>query len=166
MVTTRRPGLRWTLDGAAPAPAVVEMCADRACRSVLATVRASGTSATPDADLPPGVVYWRVLVSSGDGLGTAFSATWEVNVPQRGAPVGTSWGTVLDVDGDGLADVAVGAPLEAGMPGRVYVFRGGLAGLSEPPLVLTSPDAGAGDIRGTPSPAQATSTATASATCS
>ncbi len=144
MVTTRRPELRWTLDDADPAPAVVEMCADRACHSVLATVRTSGTSVTPDADLPPGVVYWRVRVSSGDELGSASSATWEVNVPKRGAPVGTSWGTVLDVDGDGLADVAVGAPREAGMAGRVYVFRGGLAGLEEPPLVLSSPDAGPG----------------------
>src|SRR5262249_47285175 len=108
---------------------------------VLATVRTSGTSVTPEADLPPGVVYWRVRSSFEDGLGTS-SATWEVNVPKRGAPVGTSWGTVLDVDGDGLADVAVGAPVEAGNAGRVYVFRGGLAGLSQPPLVLSPPDAG------------------------
>jgi len=150
MVTTRRPQLRWTLDGGEPAPAAVEICADRACHSVLATMRTAGTSATPEAELPPGVVYWRVRVSSGDEHGSTSSATWEVNVPKRGAPVGTSWGTVLDVDGDGLADVAVGAPREpgmgaAGMPGRVYLYRGGLAGLDEPPLVLSSPDAGPTD---------------------
>jgi hypothetical protein len=148
MVTTRRPELRWTLEGADPAPTVVEMCADRACRSVIATVQTSETSATPDADLPPGVVYWRVRVSSEDGPGVEPSATWEINVPKRGAPTGTSWGTVLDVDGDGLADVAVGAPGKAGAgePGRVYVFRGGLAGLSQLPLVLASPDTGPGQF--------------------
>jgi hypothetical protein len=150
MVTSRRPRFRWTFDGGGDAPAELEICADRACTRVLARIGATGTSAVPPADLPPGVVYWRVRISN--DLGTLPSPTWEVTIPARSAPVDTSWGTVLDIDGDGKADVAVGAP----DVGQVYVYRGGLEGLSHPPIVLRGPNGGgfgtavasAGDVDG------------------
>jgi hypothetical protein len=148
MVTSRRPTLRWTLDGGdgSDAPARVEVCGDRGCAHVLATIPASGTQAVPAEDLPAGMVYWRVLVSFGDDLGTAASPIWEMSIPARSAPVDTAWGTVLDLDGDGLADVAVGAPSAEGSAGRVYVYRSGLAGLSRLPLVLSGPDGALGQF--------------------
>src|SRR5689334_3823635 len=81
-VTSRRPHLRWDMTGVAGA-AEVDVCADRACSHTLgtATIDASGSAAAPDADLPPGPVFWRVRTSD------TTSATWELFVGQRSAPV-------------------------------------------------------------------------------
>src|SRR5207245_11201183 len=64
-----------------------------------------------------------------------------------------------DLDGDGYADVIVGAPGLDAMTGAVYVFRGSATGLAaHPSATLHSPDgigagfgmaiAGAGDVNG------------------
>lgn len=156
-VTSRRPTLRWEL-AARTDGARVELCADRGCSSVLATFDASGTSGRPAADLPVGVVFWRLVGREGATIGTALSPVWEFFVGARSAPVDTSSGTVLDVNGDGFADVAVGAPTVDSATGRVHLYLGGPSGLGAAPATsLTGLDGGgffggsvasAGDVNG------------------
>jgi hypothetical protein len=70
---------------------------------------------------------------------------------------GASVGTAGDVNGDGYADVIVGADNGFGTYGRAYVFHGGLSPDAVPDLVLTGAAAGdrfgcsvgtAGDVNG------------------
>ena len=131
-VTSQRPTLRWEL-AAGTDGARVELCADRACAAPLETIDVAGTSVRPSVALPRGPVFWRVRGRTGDVVGAASSATWEFFVGPTDKPVDTAWGTILDVDGDGYADVAVGAPQAYNRSGRVHVYRGGAAGLPETP---------------------------------
>lgn len=141
-VTSRRPTLRWVL--APPADAAhVDLCADRACTRVLASLDASGDSTTPTTDLPVGVVFWRLRSESGSTTSPATSATWQFTVGALTAPVDSAWGTTLDVDGDGFADVAIGAP-GVDSHGAVFVYLGGPSGLtSSPATMLAVTDVGA-----------------------
>ena len=72
-----------------------------------------------------GLVF--VHYGSTTGIGTVPDLTLQINV--AGAGFGACVNTAGDVNGDGYADLAVGAPL-AGGTGRVDVFLGGPAGLS------------------------------------
>jgi hypothetical protein len=157
-VTSRRPTLRWALAEGTNG-ARVELCADRACSHVLATIDAGGTSAAPAADLPPGVVYWRLRGLDEARLVSVFGPAWEMFVGQRSAGVDTSWGTVPDFDGDGLADVAVGAIGAGSAVGQAYVYPGAAGGIAAlPSVTLDAPDgvstsfgftvASAGDVDG------------------
>ncbi len=79
-----------------------------------------------------GLAY--VHYGSATGLSIAPSLTLEVNV--GGAAFGTSVASAGDVNGDGYADVVVGAPLNG--TGSAHVFMGGPGGLSATPaLTLT-----------------------------
>jgi hypothetical protein len=102
--------------------AVVDLCSDRSCGTSIGHATVNGTSAVPDADLPPGVAFWRVRVS--DGSSTTTSAVWEMVVPPHpgSSGVDTSSGSILDVNGDGIADAAVLADQ------KVYVYFGGAGG--------------------------------------
>ena len=156
-VTSRRPTLRWMLaDGIDSAH--VQICADRSCTKEVTSFDAND-SGMPAAALPKGVLFWRAFGRSGGAIGQAASPTWEFTVGARSAPVDTSWGTTPDVNGDGYADVLVGAPYAGA--GTVSVYLGSAAGLSaSPQLTLTSPNgtstsayfgasvASAGDVNG------------------
>jgi hypothetical protein len=107
----------------------------------------TGSTFTPPAALPAGqVVFWRLRGRAGarTGAATAVSRTWEFVVGGSSSPRSTSWGTVPDFNGDGRADVAVGASQAFGMQGAVDVYysdplRGG-TGLPGPPdATLRSP---------------------------
>jgi hypothetical protein len=144
-VTSRRPTLRWALppgtDGAR-----VELCRDRACARVIATIDAIGSSAAPSSDLPSGVVFWRLHARTGATTSTLTSPTWQFWVGRRSAPVDASWGSRLDANGDGLADLAVGGYAGA----RFYL--GGAGGLSPTPAWTrderSASLASAGDVDG------------------
>jgi len=107
-VTSRRPRFRWVrangVDGAH-----LQICRDRACRLEVTAFDAVD-SGTPSSDLPAGVLFWRAFAQRQGVTSSAASWTWEVTVGARSAPVDTSWGTTLDVNGDGMADVLVSAP--------------------------------------------------------
>jgi hypothetical protein len=153
-VTSQRPTLRWEqvpgTDGAA-----VEICRDRAFTVQCQTVDAEGSSARPASALTRGVWFWRLRGRSQGRVGTHTSVVWQFNVGARSAPVDTSYGTVLDVNGDGFADLAVGTD----QSGQVYVYLGSATGLSATPaLSLPGPGgtwalsnsslANAGDVNG------------------
>jgi FG-GAP-like repeat/FG-GAP repeat len=105
-VTSRRPVFRW-VNAPGSDGARVDVCADRACAGgPVETIDATGSSAQPTRDLRAGVLFWRVSPHGGG----APSPWWELVVGARTAPTSTSFGTMLDLNGDGRPDVAVGAP--------------------------------------------------------
>jgi hypothetical protein len=151
-VTSHTPTLRWELANGADG-ALVDLCRDRACTTPGASFQASGSSARPPGALAPGVYYWRLHGTENGTVGTATSPVWELFVGVENAPVATSSGTTLDLNGDGFADVGVGT-----FGGVVYFYLGGPGGLSTEPTSLPGPPgddpsfgsavASAGDVNG------------------
>lgn len=157
-VTSRRPRFRWRLPADVSPTSQdtdVQVCRDRACAVVVATLSAADGERVAPMDLPRGTLFWRVRARGVAG------AAWEVTVSGRGgddAPAGVAWGTSADFDGDGYSDLAGGAPFLA-MPGnRVYAFRGSPSGvITGGRVTLDAPDpngqfgfatAAAGDVNG------------------
>lgn len=138
-VTSRSPTLRWRLppgtDGAR-----VQLCADRACVAVTDTFDVLGSSTKLKADLAAGVHFWRLFTRIGGTTLTRSSPTWEFFVGQRSAARDVSFGTTLDVNGDGLADVAIASKnlMETfgSSIGRIYVYQGSLVGLPSTPTTV------------------------------
>ncbi len=131
-VGSRRPSLHWVLPQGISEPAV-ELCRARACDHIdaTATIDSAQVSAVPDAELAPGLWYWRVRASTPDGPGV--SPTWMFTVPTLGGPRDSRWGSVLDLDGDGHPEVAISAGYaqvdsDINRIGRVYVYRGTATG--------------------------------------
>lgn len=163
-VTLRRPTLRWELppefDGA-----VLDLCRDRACMTVIESIEVAGTSARPTMDLPPrSVVFWRLRGRIGMmDFGTP-SPTWLFHVPARDASSGvdTSGLTHLDVNGDGFDDIAIGGYdpnyMVRATPATVSVYHGSPMGPSAVPANVFRSEgprdlfgysvAGAGDLNG------------------
>ncbi len=75
-----------------------------------------------------GVAY--VHYGGASGLSAAPSVTLEAN--SAGAAFGSSVATAGDVNGDGYADVLVGAPFNGG--GRAYIYLGSAGGLASSPV--------------------------------
>ena len=152
-VTGRRPSLRWNLP-AGTGDAVVEVCRDRGCATVLATLPAAGGAGTPGVDLPRGTAFWRVRATA-TGV---TSVVWQFTVEAGVGTVSAAWGAGTDVDGDGYADVAVGLPFLLVPGSLVYVYRGSAAGLRTTDReTVVAPDDGsqfavvassAGDVNG------------------
>lgn len=135
-VTSQRPTLRWELPaGSGVDGAQVDLCSDRACTLVILSTGVTGTIYKPATNLPTGPVFWRLRAKTGSVIGTAFSNTWEFFVGNLSAPVDTSYGTVLDVNGDGFADIMVGEWGNA----DVFVYHGGASGISATPTPPTFP---------------------------
>jgi len=149
-VTSQRPTLRWQSAGFTDGVRV-QICRDRACATIEQTLDLPGTSGRPTTALAPGVHYWRLFGRIGQYVGTASGPVWEFSVGARSAPVDTSWGTVADFNGDGYADLAVGAYAAAvggaSEVGRVHVYFGSAAGLAgSPGRSLTGPDGANGEF--------------------
>jgi hypothetical protein len=153
-VTTRRPTLRWALPSGV-SDATVDLCLDRACTRMIGTpAHVTGSSYAPPTDLPVGTVFWRLHPST---VTSVTSPTWQFTVGARSAPVDSSWGTTFDVNGDGFADVVVGAPSVNNSAGAAYVYLGGATGLATmPATTLVAPKGetafgnveSAGDVNG------------------
>ena len=105
---SHRPLVRWVRANTGR-PQTLRFCADRACTRVLLTrmLAADLSAEVLDADLPRGPVFWRVETT--DARGEALtSATWEFFVSGRSTR-SVFWYGVPDFDGDGVADLVVGA---------------------------------------------------------
>ncbi len=75
----------------------------------------------------------RAFVYHGSAAGLSTAANWTAESDQDGATFGWSVGTTGDVNGDGYAEVIVGAPAyDNGQTdeGRAFVYHGSAAGLS------------------------------------
>ena len=94
------------------------------------------------SDVLVGAPYWeddvtnegRAWLYLGTARGLATDAAWHAESNNAGALLGFSVGTAGDVNGDGYADVIVGAPYfgDGGLSteGKVWVFHGSGSGLS------------------------------------
>jgi hypothetical protein len=120
--TSQQPTFRWALDPGSDG-AKVEICSDRACTKAVQTFSTTGTSGKPTSPLAAGVYFWRLHGTTGGAVHAGVSPTWEVFVGAGSAPVDTSWGSVPDVNGDGLADALVGQISSDG-PGVLYAYSG------------------------------------------
>jgi hypothetical protein len=98
------------------------------------------------------VVFWRATGTSKGVKVTPPSPVWQLNVGHGSANVDTSWGTTPDLNGDGFADVIVGAYGEE----SAYVYNGSPGGISTTPanplldvgLYFGYSVASAGDVNG------------------
>lgn len=139
LLTTRRPTFRWMLSGGADA-ARVDICRDRACTDLVTTLEGV-TSTTPSEDLPRGVLFWRLVPLLAGRRLPAVSAPWVARIPSVGHAVDGATGPVLDVDGDGRADVLLRRYTHDTTRTEVVLYRGSDAGLVErgslPPSVVS-----------------------------
>jgi hypothetical protein len=135
----------------------VEIFGDRGCTHEITSFVAQGTQGTLESPLSAGVYYWRLRGTAGTVTGSPSSTVWEFIVGARSARVSTSWGTTLDVNGDGFADVAVGAweAISLKDEGAAYIYMGSPTGLAPTPTVLIDSApyfgrvlASAGDVNG------------------
>ena len=129
-VRSLRPTFRWSeLRGATSYR--VEFSATRAFAAVESSATSASTTLTPAADLPRGLRWWRVVGLDG---ATALRTTvaWPV----------TAGRAKHDLNGDGRADVVIGAPgrdTGVGTPtGEVYVHFGSAMPAASPDLTLTA----------------------------
>ncbi len=155
LATSQMPTFHWAL-ATGTTGAQVDICSTRACGTVLQTFTATGVTGAPSTALARGVYFWRSRGMIGTTVGTTTSPVWELRVGARSASVNASWGTVVDANGDGLADLVVGAGGATSSAGAAYVYVStGAAGLSTSPTPLTptggafgSSAASAGDVNG------------------
>lgn len=120
--TNARPTFRWTLP-AGMTDARVELCADRTCARVTASFVAHGSAGRPEADLPAGRYFWRVVASRADSVVAPASIAWPVAVRSRRDAVDTAFGVSFDLDGDGAMDRVHAVDLD-GEIGTAVVDRG------------------------------------------
>ena len=140
-VASARPALTWAL-AATSDGASIDICPTRACDHDAKTYTAIGERFVVPDDLAPGVHYWRLRGRAGKAAGATASPTWELFVGHRSAPIDTSVGTTLDLNGDGHADFVVADPGAA----RVYVYWGGPRGLSEEARTILATPPGLGEV--------------------
>jgi hypothetical protein len=136
----RRARFAWQLapdtDGA-----VVELCGDRACRTLDLTLVANGESVVTMANLAPGPHWWRARGRRGGVTGSAATPVWEFYVPpRRVSAAATAWGAVPDLNGDGRGDAVVTAPTAISAApstrgGLGYLFTGTVDSFNPTPAV-------------------------------
>jgi hypothetical protein len=133
-VTSQRPTLRW-LNGARIDGAVVELSRTRDFTRIELSQRVTGDRLRPAVNLAAGPWFWRLRGRSGASEGTISTSPWWFRVGSSSTPMDSSFGSELDVNGDGFADVAIGAPKAEGGRGKVDVYYGSATGLSAAPAV-------------------------------
>ncbi len=129
-----RPTFRWTALPAATSYRV-ELSTTRTFDTVESTATSATTSYVSVADLPRGLRWWRVVALDG-AMELRTSAVWPVTLGRA----------LHDLNGDGRADIVVGAPglerVAAGPTGEVHVHLGGTAIASAPDLTLAASNPG------------------------
>ncbi|MDP3278009.1 MAG: FG-GAP-like repeat-containing protein [Deltaproteobacteria bacterium] len=138
-VTSQRPTLRWA-QPMGVSETQLELCRDRTMTIGCQMQRVMGNSVRPTVALTAGLWYWRVRGVQAGTPGSMSSPVWQFRVGFRSAPADTSWGTEADFNGDGYADLAVGAPAATAAgrsnAGTVSVYMGSAAGLASTPSVV------------------------------
>jgi hypothetical protein len=148
-VTVAQPRLSWSLPSGVTG-ARVTLCRDRAMTMRCSGFGVTGAHGEPDFVLSAGVWFWRLQGRSPSVLGTEYGPVWQFTVGAdngRSGVVNTSWGSTLDLDGDGLADLVVSAP----EGNRLFVYRSPLRGSSIPSEIISDGGgyvAPAGDVDG------------------
>lgn len=135
-VTARRPTLRFVRASGAR-ETLVEVCRERDCRAPLLSTSTADDSLSPSADLAPGVYFWR-LTPRGADVGACTSATWQFTVSAPSPAPASSWGTSLDLNGDGYGDLAVATVDASWTSGEVRVYHGSSGGLGATPVTVIS----------------------------
>ncbi|MEM9194484.1 MAG: FG-GAP-like repeat-containing protein [Myxococcota bacterium] len=139
MTTSRTVSFQWAL---APDTngARIDICRERTCDTVVESMEVDGTEAdvtlAPEPTPASRVYYFRLVGRRGAELGEDASAMWSFSVHGRpSVAAGTSWGSIYDFDGDGLAEVFAAAPMSATVqgyrgrnpagssPGADYIFE-------------------------------------------
>ncbi len=129
-VTTQAPVLRW-LPAEGSDATRVEICATPDCASPAQSLDIAGDRVSPSAPLAPGVWFWRLRALRGGVAFAGVSPTWEFFVGHHHDAHATSWGTTLDLNRDGLADVAASTEGEAfGDPGALEIHLAEPGGVS------------------------------------
>jgi hypothetical protein len=77
-----------------------------------------------------GGIKGKAYVYYGSAGGLSLTTNWSAIGEAGGDRFGWSVASAGDVDGDGYADLVVGAPSHSGSPGKVYVHHGSAGGLS------------------------------------
>ncbi len=78
---------------------------------------------------PQGTGYGKVYLYHGSEDGLSGASDWTAAGQSAGERFGHAAGTAGDVNGDGYADVVVGAWRWGGDSGKVYVYHGSTLGL-------------------------------------
>lgn len=108
---TGKPAVRWKAQSGGASDAVLEICADVACTSVVTTLTGSAT-ASPASVLPRGAYFVRAFGRRKRANGTYLegatpSATSVFFSSGRSAKSRGPLGIVPDVDRDGIADIGI-----------------------------------------------------------
>ncbi len=147
-VTTSRPFFSWEYPAGTDA-AVVQLCRNRAmnqgCLPAISSNRISFSIANP---LSTGVWFWQLTGMRRATMGTAVSPVWWFSVRANEAMAQTTQGIVLDVNGDGLAEHAIGSSTATrdgrAQCGAAVVYGGTPVGLTAVPQ-WTGVGTGVGD---------------------
>lgn len=135
LISSGQTRFRWFLP---PGVGSVQLsvCADRICSREVRSYRVDGDAFRVPLALDRGVWFWRLRSVVGNSVSDAASATWSFTVLGN-ATRDVAWDGIPDLDGDGRAELIVGAPDVGGGAGRVYVYTAGA--LTSPGLVINPP---------------------------
>ncbi len=102
-----RPMFEWALPSGVR-EAHVQVCRDRACRSIAAEGTVSATTWQPATPLPDGLYFWRVAAVRGAPTAEAFCEVRPLRIGGTSSDDPSGLGISRDINGDGFADVVVG----------------------------------------------------------
>lgn len=120
--SSAQPQLRWILP-AGVSSVVVSICADRGCTRDVREYPVTGTEFRPPTALARGTWFWQLRSASGGVVSTARSPMWQFTVIGN-APREARWHGLPDLNGDGRAELIIGAPSADGGAGRVIIYDG------------------------------------------
>lgn len=121
-VTSMRPTLQWSIAVGASVT-IIELARSRAFDAEVTRIEVEGAAEVRAPVMGEGVWFWRLRSATSRTQGVSVGPVWWFRVGHRDSAVDSYGRTSLDLDGDGLSEVAVGGA------GRVVVARGTTSGL-------------------------------------